>query len=176
MRRAIVFQSPWGWVGISETSKGIDRIALPMRSKRALERDLDLHRSTVAPEESSPQLETARQQVLEYLAGTRSTFDLPLDLSQGTSFQRQVWRILQRVPFGKLRSYQWIATRVGGRQYARAVGNAVGANPLPIVIPCHRIVAQDASLGGFSGGLPMKRKLLSLEGTLTQLQQGRASR
>jgi O-6-methylguanine DNA methyltransferase len=120
----------------------------------------------------STRLEVARRQLLDYLAGKRSTFEVPLDFSQGTSFQRQVWRTLQRVPYGKLRSYQWIALRVGGPQYARAVGNAVGANPLPIVIPCHRIVAHDASLGGFSGGLPMKRKLLGLEGTLIQLQRG----
>jgi O-6-methylguanine DNA methyltransferase len=120
-------------------------------------------------EGTSSQLEAARRQLLDYLAGKRDTFDLPLDLSRGTSFQRQVWRTLQRVPYGKLRSYQWIAVRVGGRRYARAVGNAVGANPLPIVIPCHRIVAHDASLGGFSGGLPMKRKLLTREGTLAQL-------
>jgi methylated-DNA-[protein]-cysteine S-methyltransferase len=96
-----------------------------------------------------------------------------LDLSQGTSFQRKVWRALRRVSYGRLRSYQWVAVRVGGRQYARAVGNAVGANPMPIVIPCHRIVAQDASLGGFSGGLPTKRKLLTLEGTLAQLRPER---
>jgi methylated-DNA-[protein]-cysteine S-methyltransferase len=67
-----------------------------------------------------------------------------------------------------------VAIRVGGRQYARAVGNAVGANPMPIVIPCHRIVAQDTSIGGFSGGLPTKRKLLTLEGTLAELRAGRS--
>ncbi len=174
MRQALIFKSPWGWMGISESGKGIDGIALPKQSKRAIEKVLrdQLHEPFQAA--ATPRLEAARSQLLDYLAGTRHTFDVPLDLSQGTSFQRQVWRMLQRVPFGKLRSYQWIAARVGGAQYARAVGNAVGANPLPIVIPCHRIVAQDASLGGFSGGLPMKLKLLSLEGTLTQLQQGRA--
>ena len=110
---------------------------------------------------------------MEYLEGTRREFDLSLDLSGGTAFQRRVWRTLLNVPYAKLRSYQWVAARVGGPQYARAVGNAVGANPLPIVVPCHRIVAQDATLGGFSGGLPTKRKLLTLEGTLSQLQQGR---
>lgn len=123
--------------------------------------------------EDSPQLSEAQVQLLDYLAGKRQTFDVPLDLSRGTTFQRQVWRTLLRVPYGKLRSYQWVASRVGGRQYARAVGNAVGANPLPIVVPCHRIVAQDATLGGFSGGLPTKRKLLRLEGTLIHLQRGR---
>ena len=176
MRQALIFQSPWGWIGISESANGIDGIALPKQSKRAIEKTLHDQSPEPFQAASSPRLEAARRQLLDYLAGKRNTFDMPLDLSQGTSFQRRVWRTLQLVPFGKLRSYQWIATRVGGRQYARAVGNAVGANPLPIVIPCHRIVAQDASLGGFSGGLPMKRKLLSLEGTLTQLQQGRSSR
>lgn len=159
-------------MGLAESPKGVQAIVLPKRSKRAVESDLRAQTNGQCHQEASSRLEAARRQLLDYLAGKRNTFDVPLDLSQGTSFQRQVWRSLQRVPYGKLRSYQWIALRVGGRQYARAVGNAVGANPLPIMIPCHRIVAQDASLGGFSGGLPMKRRLLSLEGTLTQLQRG----
>jgi O-6-methylguanine DNA methyltransferase len=119
-------------------------------------------------------LREAQAQLSDYLAGTRRSFDLSLDLSRGTSFQQKVWRILRRVSYGQLRSYRWMAVRVGGRQYARAVGNAVGANPMPIVIPCHRIVAEDASLGGFSGGLPTKRKLLTLEGTLSPLRPGRS--
>ena len=172
MRRAIIFQSPWGWMGIAESSKGIQAIVLPKRSKRAVESDLTAQFSEPVQQGKSPSLEAARRQLLDYLTGRRNSFDMPLDLTGGTSFQRQVWRTLQRVPYGKLRSYQWIAARVGGPQYARAVGNAVGANPLPIVIPCHRIVAHDASLGGFSGGLSMKRKLLGLEGTLIQLQRG----
>jgi len=157
-------------MGISETRKGIDAIVLPKRSKRAVESDL--HKMGDRPFEpgESSRLEAAQGQLLDYLAGARETFDLPIDYSQGTPFQRRVWRTLQRIPYGKLRSYQWIAARVGGRHYARAVGSAVGANPLPIVIPCHRIVGQDASLGGFSGGLPMKRKLLTLEGTLSMLR------
>jgi methylated-DNA-[protein]-cysteine S-methyltransferase len=172
MRQALIFKSVWGWMGISESEKGIDGIALPKPSKRAIEKVLRDQLDEPFQARSSPNLEAARRQLCDYLAGKRDTFDVTLDLSTGTVFQRQVWRVLQRVPYGKLRSYQWIAARVGGRRYARAVGNAVGANPIPIVIPCHRIVAQDASLGGFSGGLSMKRKLLSLEGTLTQLQRG----
>ena len=173
MQRTLIFKSHWGWMGISESEKGIRAIALPKQSRRAVELDLKALSTEPGQQGESARLAAARRQLLDYLAGKRHTFDVPLDLSDGTAFQRQVWRALQRVPYGKLRSYQWIAVRVGGRQYARAVGNAVGANPIPIVIPCHRIVAQDASLGGFSGGLSMKRKLLSLEGTLTQLQQGR---
>ncbi|MGQ0556211.1 MAG: methylated-DNA--[protein]-cysteine S-methyltransferase [Nitrospiraceae bacterium] len=172
MRHAIIFKSPWGWMGIAESLKGIQAIVLPKQWKRAVESDLSAQFSEPVQWGTSPSLEAARRQLLDYLTGRRKSFDLLLDLTGGTTFQRQVWRTLQRVPYSKLRSYQWIAARVGGPQYARAVGNAVGANPLPIVIPCHRIVAHDASLGGFSGGLPMKRKLLSLEGTLTQLQRG----
>ncbi|HXV69141.1 MAG TPA: methylated-DNA--[protein]-cysteine S-methyltransferase [Nitrospira sp.] len=173
MRRALIFKSPWGWMGMSETSRGIDAIVLPMVSKRAVE--TGLRSVTEEPFEpgGSVRLGVARRQLLEYLDGKRDTFEVSLDLSRGTPFRRRVWRALQRVPYGKLRSYQWIAARVGGRHYARAVGNAVGANPLPIVIPCHRIVAQDASLGGFSCGLPMKRKLLTLEGTLRYLKPRR---
>jgi len=166
MRRAIIFKSSWGWMGISETSKGVDIVALPKGSKRAIESDLRSVSGEPFEVGTSVRLEEARRQLLGYLEGKRDTFTVPLDLSRGTPFQRRVWRVLQKVPYGKLRSYQWIASRVGGRHYARAVGSAVGANPLPVVIPCHRIVAQDASLGGFSCGLPMKRKLLTLEGTL----------
>jgi methylated-DNA-[protein]-cysteine S-methyltransferase len=169
MRHAIIFQSSWGWMGIAESSKGIQTIILPMRSKRAVESELRAQSSEPLQQGASARLDVARSQLLDYLGSKRHTFDIPLDLSQGTAFQRQVWRVLLRVPYGKLRSYQWVAARVGGPQYARAVGNAVGANPVPMVIPCHRIVAQDATLGGFSGGLSMKRKLLSLEGTLSML-------
>jgi len=160
-------------MGIAEAGKGVDGVALPQTSKQRAIAVLREQAPDPLVMEPSPQLELAQAQLLDYLAGKRMTFDVPLDLSRGTAFQRQVWRTLLKVPFGKLRSYQWVAARVGGRQYARAVGNAVGANPLPIIVPCHRIVAQDATLGGFSGGLPTKRKLLTLEGTLVQLRRGR---
>jgi len=174
MRQAIVFKSQWGWMGISETTKGIDAVVLPKASRQAVLSELRLSDAELLGDRMSPRLRKAQTQLTGYLTGVRRSFDLPLDLSRGTSFQRKVWRTLRRVSYGCLRSYRWVAVRVGGRQYARAVGNAVGANPMPIVIPCHRIVAHDASLGGFSGGLPTKRKLLTLEGTLTELRPGRS--
>ena len=170
---SVVFQTPWGWMGVSETTKGIDAVVLPKASRQSVLSELQAASAALLDAQVSSRLREARAQLTDYLAGTRRSFDLPLDLSRGTSFQRKVWRTLRRVSYGRLRSYQWVAVRVGGRQYARAVGNAVGANPMPIVIPCHRIVAQDASLGGFSGGLPTKRKLLTLEGTLAQLRPER---
>lgn len=174
MRQAIVFKSQWGWMGISETTKGIDAVVLPKASRQAVLSELRLSDAELLEDRMSPRLRKAQTQLTGYLTGVRRSFDLPLDLSRGTSFQRKVWRTLLRVSYGRLRSYRWLAVRVGGRQYARAVGNAVGANPMPIVIPCHRIVAHDASLGGFSGGLPTKRKLLTLEGTLAELRPGRS--
>ena len=115
-------------------------------------------------------IEEARSQLLAYIQGTRRDFSLPVDLSAGTSFQRKVWKAITRIPYGRVRSYQWVASRVGGKHYARAVGMALGANPVPIVVPCHRIIAHDGSLGGFACGLPIKRRLLRLEGTLAQLR------
>jgi methylated-DNA-[protein]-cysteine S-methyltransferase len=173
MRQAIIFKSRWGWMGVSETVNGIDAVALPKVSRQAVLAELQLSSAEMLEGRTSPRLREARRQLTGYLAGTRKSFDLQLDLSGGTRFQQKVWRTLQRISYGRLRSYQWVAAHVGGKQYARAVGNAVGANPMPIVIPCHRIVAQDASLGGFSGGLPTKRKLLTLEGTLAELRPGR---
>ena len=173
MRQAIIFKSRWGWMGVSETTKGIDAVVLPKASRQAVLAELRLSTAELLEGRISSRLREAQSQLTDYLAGARRSFDLPLDLSRGTSFQQKVWRTLRRVSYSRLRSYQWVAVRVGGRQYARAVGNAVGANPMPIVIPCHRIVAQDASLGGFSGGLPTKRKLLTLEGTLSELRPRR---
>ena len=170
---ACVFRTPWGWMGVSETAKGIEAVVLPKTSRQAVLSELGLPSAKLPKGLTSPRLREAQAQLTSYLGGTRRSFDLPLDLSCGTNFQQKVWRTLRRISYGRLRSYQWVAVRVGGRRYARAVGNAVGANPMPIVIPCHRVVAQDASLGGFSGGLPTKRKLLTLEGTLVTLRPGR---
>jgi len=171
---AVVFQTPWGWMGVSETTKGIDAVVLPKASRQAVLSELQSASAKLLEGRTSPRLQEAQAQLTDYLVGTRRSFDLPLDLSRGTSFQQKVWRTLRGISYGQLRSYQWVAARVGGSQYARAVGNAVGANPMPIVIPCHRIIAQDASLGGFSCGLPTKRKLLALEGTLAELRPERS--
>ncbi len=107
----------------------------------------------------------AVRQLTEYLARTRKEFDLPLDL-HGTPFQREVWNELLHVPYGKTVSYSEIAARIGRPKAARAVGAAVGSNPVPIIIPCHRVIGKDGSLVGFGGGLDLKQRLLALEGTV----------
>jgi methylated-DNA-[protein]-cysteine S-methyltransferase len=104
-----------------------------------------------------------REQLDEYFAGRRRTFALDL-APEGTEFQRETWRALTGIPYGETISYAELARRVGRPNASRAVGAANGANPLPIVVPCHRVIGADGSLTGFGGGLPVKRALLELEG------------
>jgi methylated-DNA-[protein]-cysteine S-methyltransferase len=108
-------------------------------------------------------LAAAAEQLREYFAGARTAFDVPLDL-HGTEFQRRAWLALAGIPYGETRSYGEQARRLGVPRAARAVGAANGANPLPIVLPCHRLVGADGSLTGFGGGLAAKSRLLELEG------------
>lgn len=107
-------------------------------------------------------LEFAQRQLEEYFAGQRQTFDLPLH-PHGTAFQMQVWLELADIPFGETISYAELARRIGQPLAVRAVGAANGRNPLPIVLPCHRVIGSNGSLTGFGGGLPTKQWLLSME-------------
>lgn len=112
---------------------------------------------------SSPLLEEAARQIQQWFARERTSFALPLDM-RGTKFQQAVWRQLQAIPWGQTRSYGEIAAFLGKPGAARAVGGACGANPLVLIIPCHRVLAGDGRLGGFSSGLERKQQLLSFEG------------
>jgi len=168
-----IFRTRWGWTGLAVSANGVRAIVLAKPSRHAVERAL---RSGVSSnghpaDATRAMLRDAQRQVRRYLAGRSRALDFPVDLSGGTSFQRKVWQAALRIPFGRVRSYRWIASKIGGTRYARAVGNALGANPVPLIVPCHRVVAHDASLGGFSCGLAVKRKLLDLEGTLSQLRR-----
>ena len=108
-------------------------------------------------------LSATKKQLEQYFAGKRTAFDIPLDL-EGTDFQQLAWRALCRIPFGKTISYGDQAKNIKKPKAFRAVGSANGKNPIPIIVPCHRVVAGDGSLGGYSLGLKMKKQLLALEG------------
>jgi O-6-methylguanine DNA methyltransferase len=110
-----------------------------------------------------PEAHALRAQLEAYLRGQRATFSIALDLTTGTAFQRSVWRALQRIPYGATKSYGEIAREIGSPGAARAVGMACGRNPIPILVPCHRVVAHGHKLGGFSAGLHWKKRLLALE-------------
>jgi methylated-DNA-[protein]-cysteine S-methyltransferase len=102
-------------------------------------------------------------QYQDYFEGRNASFEFPLDLSEGTPFQQQVWRIVQAIPRGQTKTYQGVAIAIGKPGAARAVGQAMGRNPVPIIIPCHRVVGSSGRPGGFGGGLAMKLYLLELE-------------
>jgi methylated-DNA-[protein]-cysteine S-methyltransferase len=114
---------------------------------------------------ADPVLNKCAEQLAEYFAGARHSFDLPL-APGGTEFQRAVWAALGDIPYGELRSYGDIARAIHKPAAVRAVGAANGRNPLPVVVPCHRVVGSDGSLTGFAGGLAIKKKLLELESAL----------
>lgn len=109
-------------------------------------------------------------QMREFLAGKRRDFDFPLDL-HGTEFQRRCWNQLLKIPYGEVITYAQLAQRVGSPNGFRAVGHANGQNPIAIIVPCHRVISSDGTLGGYGGGLPMKQWLLDLEGAVIPSQR-----
>jgi methylated-DNA-[protein]-cysteine S-methyltransferase len=133
------------------------------RSARAFRADLQhCHAGRVLRDDT--RLAAVHRQLAGYFAGTLRRFDLPVDLSRVSAFQRRVLTAARRIPMGRVVSYGEIAHRIGQPRASRAVGQALGHNPVPIVIPCHRVVAGGGGLGGYIGGATIKRKLLALEG------------
>jgi methylated-DNA-[protein]-cysteine S-methyltransferase len=116
-------------------------------------------------DDNHPILRQATAELREYMAGQREEFTVPLELT-GTSFQREVWQELCKIPYGKTCRYIDIANAIGKPKAVRAVGAANGSNPVPIIVPCHRVIGSDGTLTGYGGGLPLKRRLLQLEGIL----------
>jgi methylated-DNA-[protein]-cysteine S-methyltransferase len=133
-------------------------IAIIWESEKPQQPDLD----TAKLDPSHPILREAERQLNEYFAGARTEFDLPLE-PRGSEFQTRVWCALREIPFGETRSYLDLAQMIGAPKACRAVGAANGKNPLPIVIPCHRVIGKDGTLTGFGGGLENKATLLALE-------------
>jgi O-6-methylguanine DNA methyltransferase len=152
----------WGAIHLSATSGGITGVRISEDTAGFL---MDQARRTGEQEWERGEgglLAEAGAQIREYLEGRRREFDLPLD-PRGTEFQRAVWKALGGIPYGETRTYGEIALAVGTPRSVRAVGAACGANPIAIVVPCHRVVAKGGGLGGYSGGLELKRRLLDLE-------------
>ncbi len=114
-------------------------------------------------DDSLPVLRQAAQEMLDYMAGKRRVFSVPFELD-GTEFQCKVWAELFKIPFGEVRSYADIAVAIGQPKAVRAVGAANGKNPLPLIVPCHRVIGSDGSLAGYSAGIDVKRALLAIEG------------
>ena len=164
-------ESPIGPLFVAASGEGLCEIDFARDEteatfrRRLAERGFDPQPRAVSADRATERaVEDAATQLTEYFQGQRDHFHLPLDLSGVTPFTRSVLEATATVPFGQLSTYRSIAERIGKPGATRAVGNALGRNPIPVVVPCHRIVRSDASLGGYTGGLDIKQHLLALEG------------
>jgi methylated-DNA-[protein]-cysteine S-methyltransferase len=153
-----------GWVGLSGSAKGLRKLTLPQRSPD--EARLLLGHQIKRASESPHFFRELTERLRAYFDGQRVEFPDEVDFS-GTEFQRAVWTAARFIPYGETRSYKWLAVQTERPGAARAVGQALGKNPLPVIVPCHRVLASNGTLGGFAGGLEMKRRLLQLEAKAT---------
>jgi methylated-DNA-[protein]-cysteine S-methyltransferase len=152
------YRSPRGLIVIKADEKSVTFVKLTKKKEKD-------HAITNLESSSNPAhalIKKTCKQLDEYFAGERKEFNLPLSL-QGTAFQQKVWKQLQAIPYGKTISYAQLAQSIGNPKACRAVGSANGKNPISVIIPCHRVIAADGSLGGYASGLDVKRQLLELE-------------
>jgi O-6-methylguanine DNA methyltransferase len=154
--------SPIGALRLASTERGLAYVALPRAGGRGLAGWIARFAPEARREVAFAPHRDATRQLLEYLDGKRTAFELPLDL-RGTPFQRAVWQALLDIPYGQTRSYGDVASALGQPGAMRAVGSANGANPVPLIVPCHRVIAAGGKLGGYGGGLDLKRRLLAME-------------
>ena len=156
------FDSPFGPVFVAKTIKGVCFINLSKISEAGFQSLLQkrFRKKTIRDDQK---LKDVTNELLDYFNGNQVNSKSILDLSIGTIFQRKVWNKISEIPYGELRTYKWIASEIGNINAVRAVGNAVGKNPVPPIIPCHRVIRTDGNLGGFSSGIPLKKWLIKLE-------------
>ncbi len=163
-----VFCSEWGWLGMAVSDRGLAGLILPQPTEEAAWSALRSGWPEGAPASHDlwPHL---RGKLLNYLAGRPVEFsDIPLDLPERPPFFRRVWEACARIPYGETRSYADLAREAGSPRACRAVGGAMAANPVPIVVPCHRVIGRDGSLTGFGGGLEQKKRMLEMEARGTE--------
>lgn len=164
--------SPFGRLLLATTPRGLVRVGLPNQDPEELLEELATKVSPRVLEATAP-LEEARRELDRYFAGQLEDFDLPLDWSLTGGFQAKVQRQINRIPYGQTRTYTEMARRAGNERAVRAAGTACGRNPLPVVVPCHRVLRSSGGLGGYGGGLPMKKALLALENAVALDERSR---
>lgn len=159
-----VLDSPVGDLLVAATAKGLVRVALT----GDWEAEVEYLASALSPRvmEAPSRLDGIRRELDQYFVGSRKTFGIPIDRSLMKGFQLKVLNATARIPYGSLATYKDVATRAGNPRASRAAGGALGANPIPIIVPCHRVVRTGGDLGGYGGGLWRKRLLLELEGAI----------
>jgi len=157
--------SPFGRLLVARTRRGLVRLAYPNEDRELVLTQLA---SRISPRllEAPQELDDVRRQLDAYFAHEREEFDLEIDYALTQGFFRKVLRATARIPYGELSTYRGVATRAGSPRASRAAGNALGSNPIPIVVPCHRVIHTTGGLGGYTGGLDRKVFLLELEGAV----------
>jgi len=159
-----IIETALGWLGLVLSPAGLRAVTLPHRDRdAALAEVLALGAREEARDDEAGDLP---ERLRRYARGQPVPFPDALDFAAATPFQRAVWQAAQEIPRGQTRSYGWLATKAGKPRAARAVGQAMAANPWPIIVPCHRVVSSNGRLGGYGGGLDMKERLLLLEGAI----------
>ena len=158
--------SPFGTLVAAATDRGLVRLAFP---EEPLDEVLDRLAHKLSPRivEAPARLEQVRRELDEYFAGSRRAFDVPLDRSLMSAFAKKVLSATAAIPYGSVGTYTEMAAKAGSPRGSRAAGNALGSNPIPLIVPCHRVLRTGGNLGGYGGGLDRKRWLLELEGALT---------
>jgi O-6-methylguanine DNA methyltransferase len=157
-----VFKSPFGLTGLAVSQKGLIRLVNKIPNEKVFKSIL-LKEFGFQIEKNPKHFNLLIKQFQKYFKGELKFFKFPLDLRLGTPFQQKVWEALLTIPYGTTRSYKWLAQLINHPSSARAVGNANGQNPLPIIIPCHRVVLANGKIGGYTGDIMIKRNLLELE-------------
>ena len=157
----ITFNTDMGWVGILASAKGLLSTTLPQYSTQEARQLLgdNVNQANWFPDRFADLAERLKL----YFSGSKVTFSDELDLTGATPFQREVWQKTRFIPYGETRSYRWVAEQINRPTTVRVVGQTLGRNPLAIIVPCYRVVAGDGKLGGFGGGVELKRYLLRLE-------------
>ena len=150
--------TPIGKVFISKTDRGINLITW---QKDKWNEYCRMNKSNL--KKGDKKLKTITDKMKKYFSGKRVVFNERVDISGRNPLEKKVWKEMQKIPYGQTRSYKWLAGKVGNAKLARAVGNACAKNPVPIIVPCHRVIKSDGGLGGFAGGLNRKRILLKIE-------------
>jgi methylated-DNA-[protein]-cysteine S-methyltransferase len=151
-----------GWMGVVGSPDGLREIVLPQISIELVCQAV-MQKYGIVQVDSSAYFGTLPQRLKAYFEGQHIEFPDDLDLSDATDFQRSIWEKTRTIPYGETKSYGWVAREAGYQKAARAVGNALGENPFPIIVPCHRVIRSDGGLGGFTGGIEVKEYLLQLE-------------
>jgi methylated-DNA-[protein]-cysteine S-methyltransferase len=155
------FDTSAGWMALLGSSAGLRRITLPCGSRKQAVNQLGSR--LLDATESYRYFQDTIHKLIAYFNGNQVDFTEIMDLDNVTDFQRKVWQATRTIPYGETRSYSWVAKKINRPKAVRAVGQALGRNPLPVIIPCHRVLASNGGMGGYTGGLDMKKFLLALE-------------